>query len=139
MSSSGSRDDRLPPGDGAPPDTAARVEELMRRRAAALAMGGPERVARHHATGRLTARERIDKLVDEGSWYELGLLAEPELRREGGAPADAIVSGLARVAGRKVCVLAVDATVLAGTTAPVNMRKQNRLAAFAGRKGLPLV
>ena len=122
-----------------PPDTAERVEELMRRREAALAMGGAERVARHHASGRLTARERIDALVDPGSWYELGLLAEPELRREASAPADAIVSGLARIDRRKVCILAVDATVLAGTTAPVNMRKQNRLAAFAGRVGLPLI
>jgi acetyl-CoA carboxylase carboxyltransferase component len=126
-------------GEPAPPDTAERVEELMRRREAALGMGGPERVARHRASGRLTARERIDALVDPGSWYELGLLAEPELRRPEPAPADAIVSGLARIDGRKVCVLAVDATVLAGTTAQVNMRKQNRLAAFAGRKGLPLV
>jgi len=129
-------------GDAAepePPGTAERLEELLRRRAAALGMGGPERIARHHASGRLTARERIDALVDPGSFYELGLLAEPELRREEPAPADAIVSGLARIDGRKVCILAVDATVLAGTTAQVNMRKQNRLAAFAGRKGLPLV
>jgi acetyl-CoA carboxylase carboxyltransferase component len=127
-----------PPGPP-PPDTAERVAELERRRAAALAMGGPERVARHHESGRLTARERIDALVDPGTFYELGLLAEPELRREAPAPADAIVSGFARVDGRRVCILAVDATVLAGTTAQVNMRKQNRLAAFAGRKGLPLI
>ena len=59
------------------------------------------------------------------------------MRREEPAPADAIVAGLARIDGRKVCVLAVDATVLAGTTGPVNMRKQNRLAAFAGRRGCP--
>jgi acetyl-CoA carboxylase carboxyltransferase component len=131
--------DARAPQEPAPPDTVERVEELMRRREAALAMGGRERIARHHASGRLTARERIDALVDPGSWYELGLLAEPEVRREASAPADAIVSGLARIDGRKVCILAVDATVLAGTTAPVNMRKQNRMAAFAGRKGLPLV
>jgi len=135
--SSEPRSERRPADDA--PDSAALVDDLMRRREAALAMGGPERVARHRATGRLTARERIDRLVDGGSWYELGLLAEPELRREASAPADAIIAGLARIGGRKVCVLAVDATVLAGTTAPVNMRKQNRLAAFAGRKGLPLV
>lgn len=115
------------------------VAELERRRAAALEMGGAERVARHHESGRLTARERIERLVDAGSFYELGLLAEPELRRERLAPADAIVAGLARVDGRKVCVLAVDATVLAGTTAPVNMRKQNRVARWAGERGLPLI
>jgi acetyl-CoA carboxylase carboxyltransferase component len=115
------------------------LADLAKRRAAALAMGGEERIARHHESGRLTARERIDLLVDPGSWFELGLLAEPEHRRERPAPADAIVAGLARIAGRKVCVLSVDATVLAGTTAPVNMRKQNRLALWAARRGMPLI
>ncbi len=115
------------------------LANLAKRRAAALAMGGEERIARHHESGRLTARERVDMLVDAGSWYELGLLAEPEYRRERPAPADAIVAGLARIAGRKVCVLAVDATVLAGTTAPVNMRKQNRIALWAARRGMPLI
>jgi acetyl-CoA carboxylase carboxyltransferase component len=115
------------------------LSDLAKRRAAALAMGGEERVARHHASGRLTARERVDLLIDAGSWYELGLLAEPEYRRERPAPADAIVAGLARIGGRKVCVLSVDATVLAGTTAPVNMRKQNRLARWAARRGMPLI
>jgi acetyl-CoA carboxylase carboxyltransferase component len=115
------------------------LQELERRRAVALGMGGPERIARHHASGRLTARERLDLLVDPGTFYELGLLAEPEQRREQPAPADAIVAGLAKVSGRKVCVLSVDATVLAGTTGQVNMRKQNRIAAWAGRRGLPLI
>jgi propionyl-CoA carboxylase beta chain len=115
------------------------IAELERRREAALAMGGPERIARHHASGRLTARERVERLIDPGTWYELGLLAEPEFRRAEPAPADAIVAGLARVDGRKVCVLAVDATVLAGTTGQVNMRKQNRVALWAGKRGLPLI
>jgi acetyl-CoA carboxylase carboxyltransferase component len=115
------------------------VDELQRRRAEALEMGGPERVARHHESGRQTARERIEALVDSGSWREIGLLALPELRRETSAPADAIITGLARVDGRQVAVVAIDATVLAGTTAPVNMRKQNRLAEWAGRHGIPLI
>ena len=115
------------------------LEELQLRRARALAMGGAERVQRHHDSGRLTARERIDRLVDDGSWYELGMLAEPEHRRERYAAADAIITGLARIRGRKVCILAIDATVLAGTTAPVNMRKQNRVAEWAALRGLPLI
>ncbi len=121
------------------PSPGSAFEELEQRRALALGMGGPDRIARHHASGRLTARERVDRLVDPGSWYELGLLAEPELRRKDPAPADAIVAGLGRVDGRNVCILAVDATVLVGTTAPVNMRKQNRVALWAGRRGLPLI
>src|SRR3954447_17307366 len=115
------------------------VEELERRRAEALAMGGEERIARHHASGRLTARERIALLVDEGSWREIGLLALPEIRRDAPSPGDAIVTGFGRIDGGKVGVVAIDAAVLAGTTAPVNMRKQNRVAEWAGRKGLPLI
>jgi acetyl-CoA carboxylase carboxyltransferase component len=113
--------------------------ELERRRNAALAGGGPDRVERHHASGRLTARERIALLVDEGSWYELGLLAEPEFRRDEPAPADAVLTGFGTISDREVAVIAVDPTVLAGTTAPVNMRKQNRLARWAGRRGIPLL
>ncbi|HEX5191977.1 MAG TPA: carboxyl transferase domain-containing protein [Solirubrobacteraceae bacterium] len=125
------------PSDDA--DAVTPLQDLERRRAAALAMGGPERIARHHASGRLTARERIELLVDAGSWTELGLLAEPELRRPELAAADAVVTGFARVGGRKVAIIAVDATVLAGTTSPINMRKQNRIAEWAGRRGLPLI
>src|SRR5262245_12090420 len=122
-----------------PPEMLELVAEQARRREQALAMGGPERIAAHHASGRLTARERIERLVDHGSWYELGLLALPERRREEPSPGDAVVTGLAKLQGRPVCILAIDATVLAGTTAQVNMRKQRRIAEWAGHKGLPLI
>jgi acetyl-CoA carboxylase carboxyltransferase component len=115
------------------------LENLERRRDEALAQGGEERIARHHASGRLTARERIAALVDDGSWREIGLLALPEHRRDDPSPCDAIITGLGHVGGRKVCIVAIDATVLAGTTAPVNMRKQGRVAEWAGRRGLPLI
>ena len=137
------REPRFEDGDGmaSSDDEAVGVTPVqdLERRAAALAMGGPERIARHHASGRLTARERIELLVDAGSWTEFGLLAEPELRRPELAAADAVVTGFARVGGRNVAIIAVDATVLAGTTSPVNMRKQNRVAEWAGRRGLPLI
>lgn len=116
------------------------VEDLRARRAAALQGGGAERIARIHDSGRLTARERIELLIDPGTWLELGMLAEPEMRREHlPTTGDAIVTGLAKVDGRPVAILAIDATVMAGTTAPVNMRKQNRVAEWAGRKGFPLI
>ena len=121
------------------PEDPGPVADLERRRAAALAMGGSRRVARHHASGRLTARERVDLLLDADSWMELGLLAEPELRRPELAAADAVLTGFGRIEGRKVAVIAVDATVLAGTTSPINMRKQNRIAEWAGRRGVPLI
>jgi acetyl-CoA carboxylase carboxyltransferase component len=122
-----------------PAATSNGLEALEERRERALAMGGPDRVKRLHESGRQTARERIGGLVDPGSWRELGLLAEPELRRPELAAADGIITGLARVDGRKVAIIAIDATVLAGTTAPVNMRKQNRVAEWAGRRGFPLI
>jgi acetyl-CoA carboxylase carboxyltransferase component len=116
------------------------IQELRIRKEAALAGSGPEAVARLHDSGRQTARERIDALVDAGSFFEIGMLAEPELRREDRVTTgDGIVTGLARVDGRKVAIIAIDATVMAGTTAPVNMRKQNRVAEWAGRKGFPVI
>lgn len=106
----------------------------------AAEMGGPDKVARQHRSGRLTARERIALLVDPDSWYELGMLALPERREAGDAgAADGVITGWATVSGRKVAVIAIDATVLSGTTAAVNARKQVRLVQAAGRAGIPII
>lgn len=121
------------------PTMEERLVELEERRRVALGMGGPKRVARHHESGRLTVRERIAGVLDEGSFYEIGMLAQPELRRPEPIPGDGCVTGLGRINGRKVCLIGIDATVLAGTTAPISMKKQGHIAAFAARKGLPLV
>lgn len=116
------------------------VAELERRRALADAMGGAERVAGRHADGRLTARARVALLVDEGSFVELGKLAHSDRTDVGErAPADAAVTGVGTVDGRKVAVIANDATVLAGTTGKVGSRKQGQLMSLAARKGYPLV
>ena len=58
-------------------------EELERRRRQGLEGGGARYIEKIRATGRQTARERIDQLIDPDSWYELGMLAEPEFRRPG--------------------------------------------------------
>ena len=116
------------------------VAELERRRALALGMGGPERIEAHHAKGRLTARERVGELIDAGSFVELGMLAtsdRPEVGER--APADAYVTGVGTVDGRKVGVIANDTTVLAGTTGAVAARKKGQLMSLAARKGYPLV
>ncbi len=114
--------------------------ELERRRRLALAQGGGERTAAQHAKGRLTARERIALLVEPGSFVELGQLAHssrPEIGER--AAADALVTGVGLVDGRKVAIAAVDSTVLAGTTGWVGTRKQAQLVTLAVRKGYPLV
>lgn len=116
-----------------------RLAELHRRRAVALDMGGAERVERHRASGRLTVRERIDRLLDPGSWFEIGMLAEPEIRLDRPLPGDGVLTGFGKIDGRNVCLIGIDATILAGTTAPISMRKQGKIAEMAARKGLPLV
>lgn len=115
------------------------VEELSERKSRALEMGGPDAVAKHHATGRLTVRERIDLLVDSGTWFEVGALALSEIRRDRPVPGDGVVTGFGEMQGRPVGVIGIDASVLAGSTAPVSMRKQGRVAAFASEKGIPLI
>jgi acetyl-CoA carboxylase carboxyltransferase component len=117
-----------------------RIADLDRRREHAEAMGGPERVERHHASGRLTARERIELLVDPESFYEVGLLVRPPDRpAEDYGGADGLITGWARIDGRRAAVMAVDATVLGGTTSLVNAEKLMRHFGAASRTGLPII
>jgi acetyl-CoA carboxylase carboxyltransferase component len=136
-------DERLDPRDAPLPGETTKADaavELERRRALADAMGGPERVAAHRAGGRLTARERVALLVDPGSFVELGRLAHSDRPEVGErAAADAAVTGVGTVDGRKVGVIAIDATVLAGSTGRVGARKQGQIMSLAARKGYPIV
>jgi methylmalonyl-CoA decarboxylase subunit alpha len=116
-----------------------RIEELARRKRESLKMGGPDSVAKHVASGRLVVRERIDILLDEGSFFETGGLALPERRIDKPMPGDGVVTGFGAIDGRPVAVIGIDATLLAGTTAPVSMRKQGRLIEQSQRFGYPLV
>jgi methylmalonyl-CoA decarboxylase subunit alpha len=110
------------------------LEDLEDRRRVARAMGGAERLAKHHAAGKLDARARIDHLLDRGSFQELGTLV-------GGAdsPADAIVMGSGRVDGRPVMVAAEDFTVKAGTISQAANSKRYRVAELALLDRVPLV
>lgn len=116
-----------------------RVADLHLRQARALEMGGAEAIERHRRSGRLPVRERVALLVDEDSWFEIGALALPELRTEKHIPGDAVVTGFARLDGRHVGVIGIDSTVVAGTTAPISMRKQGRLIEAAQKNGFPIV
>lgn len=118
---------------------ADRVDLLREHRERALAMGGPDGLAKHRASGRLPVRERIDLLVDDGSWFEIGALALPERRTTKHIPGDAVVTGFGLLDGRRIGVIGIDASVVAGTTAPISMRKQGRLIEHAQRHGFPLV
>jgi acetyl-CoA carboxylase carboxyltransferase component len=116
-----------------------KIEELRRRQAKAREMGGEEALRRHHASGRLSVRERIELLIDQGSWFEIGALALPELRTERHVPGDACVTGFATLDGRHIGVVGIDSSLMAGTTAPTGMRKQGRLIEIAQRNGFPIV
>ncbi|HMB08371.1 MAG TPA: acyl-CoA carboxylase subunit beta [Isosphaeraceae bacterium] len=103
--------------------------------------GGPEAIARQHAKGRKTARERIAALFDPGApSLELGLWAGYQMYEEwGGAPGAGVVTGIGQVDGRRVMVVANDATVKAGAFFPMTIKKVLRAQTIAGRNRLPLV
>src|SRR5438093_5981287 len=101
--------------------------------------GGRDKVRRQHDQGKLTARERIEALLDQGgAWFEIGLLVASD-QYDGPAPAAGVVTGLGRVAGRPVVVVANDATVKAGSWWPETIKKILRAQEVAMRQHIPIV
>jgi 3-methylcrotonyl-CoA carboxylase beta subunit len=101
--------------------------------------GGPEKIRRQHDQGKLTARERLTKLLDPGSpWLELGLLMAYD-QYDGQAPGAGVVTGLGRIHGRPVVVVANDATVKAGSWWPETIKKILRAQEVAMRQRIPIV
>lgn len=116
------------------------LEELQQRQAKALAQGGPKRIQRQHAKGALTARERIDALVDAGSFMEMGLLAHSERAEvRDQTPADGKVCGYAQLGGRPVGITADDATVMAGAGGKIGYEKEFKTHAYARKRGFPCI
>ncbi len=103
--------------------------------------GGPKAIEAQHGKKRLTARERLDLLLDPGEEFlELGLFAAYGMYEEwGGAPSAGVVTGLGRVAGRLVMVIANDATVKAGAFFPMTAKKVLRAQAIALENRIPTV
>jgi acetyl-CoA carboxylase carboxyltransferase component len=117
------------------------VEELRREERILKEGGGAKAIARQHDKGRLTARERITRLVDDpDSFFELGLWAAWGMYGDwGGAPSAGVVTGVASVAGRRVMIIANDATVKAGAFFPLTCKKVLRAQRIALDNRLPLV
>jgi acetyl-CoA carboxylase carboxyltransferase component len=119
------------------------VDDLLERRAAARLGGGEERIAQQHAADKLTARERIDLLVDPGTFSELGLHAGIHYSVRGledkNAPADGVVTGYGKVDGRMVAIAAYDFTVMAGSMGMSGEIKVSRLRELALSKRMPMV
>ncbi|HET6793369.1 MAG TPA: acyl-CoA carboxylase subunit beta [Acidimicrobiales bacterium] len=117
--------------------------DLEGRRRRALGMGGPELVERQRSMGKLPVRERIDLLVDPGSFVEFGQLADsmdPELEQSRGyLAADGMVAGIGDIDGRRVAVCAYDFTVMAGSMGTVGEAKTARMRELALRQRIPVV
>ena len=102
--------------------------------------GGAKAIESQHAKGRLTARERIQRLTDPGTFFELGIYAANRMYDEwGGAPAAGVVTGLARVETRMVMVIANDATVKAGAFFPMTSKKVIRAQNIAIENRIPVI
>ena len=135
----GGAGDRTEPGH---PGWMPEIEEI-RRREAALAMGGPQKVARQRASGRRTVRERIDRLADPGTFAEIGALTgfadyDEEGRLRSVLPAN-FVAGTARIDGRPVLIGADDFTVRGGSGDAAIHAKQVFSEEYANQMLLPVV
>jgi len=101
--------------------------------------GGPDKIARQHKQGKLTARERVERLCDAGSRFvEVGLLVAYD-QYEGQAPGAGVVTGIGTVANRQVVIVANDATVKAGSWWPETIKKMLRAQEIAMRCRIPIV
>lgn len=125
------------------PEEDPRILELRAKIAEVRAGGGSDRVARQHARGKLTARERLKELLDEGTFQELEAfsltLGDDQclpMEKTGG---DGVVTGYGRIDGRTVYVYAQDFTVLGGALGEVHSRKICRVMDMAARSGAPII
>ena len=116
---------------------------LRDKRQRALEGGGAERIAAQHGKGKLTARERLAILVDEGSFQELGALATHQTTDFGMAerrhPGDGVITGFGKIQGRRVAIFAQDFTVLGGSFSEVQSNKISRIQDLAIEAGIPLI
>src|SRR5690348_10594480 len=115
------------------------VVEVRERTAQVARGGGPEAVERHRSRGKLTARERVDRLLDPGTAFlELNALAAWELY-DGAAPAAGIVTGVGVVEGQECVIVANDATVKGGSYFPLTVKKHLRAQEVAEQNRLPCI
>ena len=120
-----------------------KVEELKKRKELIKQGGGPEKIAKQHAEGRLTARERLEAFFDPGTFVEIDLFGRT-LGREFGMdkvniPADGVIIGYGLVDGRPVAAFAQDYTCLAGTMGEMHGRKIVKITKMAAEWGIPIV
>ena len=116
------------------------LKDLEQRRTKALAMGGPDKLARRRAAGVLNARERLAYLFDKDSFIESGLFGTsviPEARDK--SPGDGKITGYGKIRGREAACVANDFTVMGASSAATNMKKIGQMKRAAVSRGMPLV
>ena len=120
-----------------------RVENLRQKRAGIMQGGGKERIDKQHTSGKLTARERIQKLVDQASFQEIGIFAHHRSTYFGMAdkevPADGVITGCATVDGRTVHLASQDFTVLGGAAGEVHCSKIVDMMQLSLKTGTPFI
>src|SRR5512144_3075284 len=120
-----------------------RFDELRRRNEAADLAGGPDRIARQHKAGKKTARERVELLLDKGSFAEMDRLVVHQSRDFGmdeqRIPGDGVVTGSGRIHGRAVFVFAQDFTVFGGSLSEAYARKICKIMDLAMKTGTPII
>jgi len=115
-------------------------DEYARRHDHAVAMGGEVKLARRREQGVLNARERMDRLFDEGSFIESGLFATSAVPADAlKSPADGKVAGFGRIHGREAAAVANDFTVMGASSGATNGRKIAHMKRVATQRGLPLI
>ena len=124
-------------------DKNTRIEELLRLREKARQGGGPERIARQHAKGKLTARERIDLLLDPGSFRELDMFVTHRTTDFGLDQqkylGDGVVTGYGTIDGRLVYVFSQDFTVFGGSLGEAHAQKIVKILDMAMKNGAPVI
>mgnify|MGYP002813293664 CR=1 FL=1 len=119
------------------------LAKLAAREAAARAGGGEDRLEEQRKAGKLTARERIEQLLDRGSFVEINMLAEHQCRDFGmdqkKFPGDGVITGYGSIGGRRVCAYAEDATVFGGSNGRVHGTKIHTLLRRARENRVPVI
>jgi len=120
-----------------------KIHEMQDRKLAIRKGGGPEKIAKQHESGKLTARERIEKLADPGSFVEIDAFVEHRSVDFGmdkiSAPGDGVVAGYATIDGRPVYLYAQDFTVIGGSLGEMHAKKISKILDMAMKMGCPVI
>lgn len=120
-----------------------KLRELKAKREKVIQGGGPKRIERQHASGKLTARERIEQLLDPGSFSELDMFVEHRCQEFGmpeqELPGEGVVTGYGTIGGRKVFIFAQDFTVMGGSLGEMHAKKICKVMDLAMKAGAPVI